>query len=87
MQKLNAAWLSNFGLWTLTDDTSAKWAIIKTFFVFHPILIKLGEVVIPMYTTTSPSFIKNYSMEYKPDPIDSLLCLAFPFMKNSKYTK
>ena len=28
------------------------------FFVFHPILMKLGEVVVPMGTTTLPSFIK-----------------------------
>ena len=27
-------------------------------FVFHPILIKLDEIVVPMYATTSPSFIK-----------------------------
>ena len=40
------------------DDTSVKWAINKTFFVFHPILMKLGEVVVHMGTTTSPSFIK-----------------------------
>ena len=43
---------------TLMDDTSVKWSIIKTFFVFHPILMKLGEVVVHMGTTTSPSFIK-----------------------------
>ena len=27
------------------DDTSVKWSIIKTF-VFHPISMKLGEVVV-----------------------------------------
>ena len=36
---------------TLTDDTSVKRAQIKTFFVFYPILLKLGEVVVPMCTT------------------------------------
>ena len=30
----------------------------QNFFVFNPILMKLGEVVVPMDTTTSPSFIK-----------------------------
>ena len=34
------------------DDTSVKWSIIKTFFAFHPILMKLGEVVVHMYATT-----------------------------------
>ena len=29
-----------------------KRAINKTFFVFHLILMELGEVVVPMYTTT-----------------------------------
>ena len=37
---------------TLMDNTSVKWS------VFHLILMKLGEVVVPMCTTTSPSFIK-----------------------------
>ena len=35
----------------LTDDTSVKWSIIKTFLVF--ILMKLGEVVVHMSTTIS----------------------------------
>ena len=36
-----------------------KWAINKTFFVFHLILMKLGEVVVTaMCTKNSPSFIK-----------------------------
>ena len=30
----------------------------KNFFVFRPILMKLGEVVVHMGTTTSPSLIK-----------------------------
>ncbi len=30
----------------------------QNFFVFNPILMKLGEVVVSMDTTTSPSFIK-----------------------------
>ena len=31
----------------------------KNFFVFHPILMKRGEVAVPMCTAaTSPSFIK-----------------------------
>ena len=30
----------------------------QNFFVFNPILMKLGEVVVSMGTTTSPSFIK-----------------------------
>ena len=30
----------------------------ENFFVFDPILMKLGEVVVPLDTTTSPSFIK-----------------------------
>ena len=42
----------------LKDDTSVKWAIYETFFVFHPILMTPGEVVVHMGTTTSPSFIK-----------------------------
>ena len=29
-----------------------KWAINKTFFVFHPILMKLGEIVIGKYNFT-----------------------------------
>ena len=28
------------------DDTSVKWTINKAFFIFHPILMKLGEVVV-----------------------------------------
>ena len=44
---------------TLTDDTSVKRAQIKTFLCLpNPILLKLGEVVVLMDTTTSPSFIK-----------------------------
>ena len=41
-------------------NTSVKWAINTYFFVFHPILMKFGEVVVLMClcTTTSPSFIK-----------------------------
>ena len=35
-----------------------KMGFNKTFFVFHPILMKLGEVAVHMGTTTSPSFIK-----------------------------
>ena len=43
----------------LTDKSSIKRAIDKTFFVFHSIFMKLGEVVIRMSTTTiSPSFNK-----------------------------
>ncbi len=30
----------------------------ENFFVFNPILMQLGEVVVSMGTTTSPSFIK-----------------------------
>ena len=30
----------------------------KNFFVFYPILLKLGEVVVHMGTTTSPNFNK-----------------------------
>ena len=41
------------------DDTSIKCAINKTLFVFHPILMKLAEVVVHMGTTTSPSQMKN----------------------------
>ena len=43
---------------TLMDDKSVKWAINTYFFVFHPILMKFGEVVVHMGTTTSLSFIK-----------------------------
>ena len=32
--------------------------ILFVFFVFDPILMKLGEVVVLLDTTTSPSFIK-----------------------------
>ena len=39
------------------DDTSIKQAINKLF-VFHPISMKLGEVVVHMGTITSPNFIK-----------------------------
>ena len=42
---------------TLTDNTSVKWEQVKTF-LFNPILLKLGEVVVSMCTTTSPSFNK-----------------------------
>ena len=31
------------------DDSSVKWAINKTFFVFQAILMKLGEVVCNTY--------------------------------------
>ena len=31
---------------------------IKLFFILYPIMMKLGEVVVPMCATTSPSFIK-----------------------------
>ena len=34
------------------DNTSVTWAISKTFFAFHPILMKLGEVVVHQSTTT-----------------------------------
>ena len=30
------------------DDTSVKWSIMKSFFVFHLILMKLGKVVVHM---------------------------------------
>ena len=41
------------------DDTSIKWAQIKSgFFLFNPILLKLGEVVVHMGTATSQSFNK-----------------------------
>ena len=40
---------------TLMDDSSVKQATNITFFAFHPILMKLGEVVV---CATSPSFIK-----------------------------
>ena len=39
------------------DNTSVKQAI-NIFFVFHLIMMKLGEVVVHMDTTTPPSFIK-----------------------------
>ena len=42
---------------TLTEDTSIKQTQIKLF-LFNPILLKLGEVVVSMCTTTSPSFNK-----------------------------
>ena len=42
---------------TLTDENSVKWEQIKTF-LFNPILLKLVEVVVPMCTTTTPSFNK-----------------------------
>jgi len=35
-----------------------KWPINKNFLIFDPILLKLGEVVAQMDTTSSPSFIK-----------------------------
>ena len=46
-------------VWLLTPHSKVplmgSW---ENFFVFNPILMKLGEVVVPMDTTTSPSFIK-----------------------------
>ena len=48
----------NSSLYVQTNKQTNGLLIIKTFFVFHPILMKLGEVVVPICTTTSPSFIK-----------------------------
>ena len=31
----------------------------NNFFVLYPILLKLGDVVVPMCTTTSPSFVST----------------------------
>ena len=45
-----------------STDTSKfwreKWAINKTFFVFHPILMKLGEIVVHMYLMDNYNFTK-----------------------------
>ena len=59
------------------DDTSVKWSIVKTFFVFHPILMKLGEVVVHMGTTTLPSFIKIGRKTKKVLIIDCLMEVSF----------
>ena len=48
------------GLKFLTE----KVAVNKTFVVFHPLLMQLGEVVVPICTTTSPSFIKIKKFYY-----------------------
>ena len=46
----------------LTDFSAVclqKWAIIKTFlFMYNPILMKFGEIVVSMSTRISPNFVK-----------------------------
>ena len=53
-------------LWQLLTKTFHQFFIVfdgfsefwSTFFVFNPILLKLGEIVVHMDTTTSPNFNK-----------------------------
>ena len=45
----------------------------QNFFVFHPILMKLGEVVVHMGTTTKPSFYQNQMKNKKVLIIDRLM--------------
>ena len=54
---------------SLMDDSFVKWAIDKNIFVFHPILMKLGEVVDLCVhctcTITSPSLSKSDEKQKK----------------------
>ena len=47
----------------------------ENFFVFNPILMKLGEVVVSKGTTTSPSFIKigSKTKKFSHEPISGTL--------------
>ena len=58
-----------------STDTLKFWtekqAINKTFFVFHPILMKLGEIVLHMGNYKSTKF-HQYQMENKKSFINSL---------------
>ena len=47
------------------DVTSVKWAINKTFFVFHPILMKLGEIVVPCVYYNFTKFHQNQMKNIK----------------------
>ena len=42
-----------------TDDTSVKRAFEKNFFVFHPILMKLGEIVVHIDKYNFTKFHQN----------------------------
>ena len=51
------------------DDTSIKWAINTTFFVFHLILMKIGEVVgthLQFHEHSLKSHEKQKSFNYSP---------------------
>ena len=54
------------------DNTSVKQSIIKTFFVFHPILMKLGEVVVRMGWVLQFHQVSSKSDEKKVLIIDCL---------------
>ena len=53
---------------SLIDDLSVKWSV-KKLFVFHPILMKLGEIVEYLrtmkYNTSAPPFVKIRSLDEK----------------------
>ena len=49
-----------------------KWAITKTFFVFHPILMKLNEVVVPIVYYNFTKFHQNQMKNKKVFIIDRL---------------
>ena len=42
----------------ISEQGKQKMGYYNTFYISNPILMKLGEVVVHMGTTTSPSFIK-----------------------------
>ena len=58
----------------LTDDTFVKRSIIKTFFVFHPILMKLGEVVVHVHVYYN--FTKFHKNRMKNKKVFIIECLT-----------
>ena len=49
------------------NKENKKWAINKTFFfIFNPILIKLGEVVVQLHQVSSKLDEKQKSFHYRP---------------------
>ena len=55
-------WSEIFLCWVLLAPSSV---VFFNFFVLDPSLMKLGEVIVLMSTTTSPSFIKDWSKTKK----------------------
>ena len=73
------------------DDSSVKQAISKTFFVFHLILMKLGEVVVRMFSFFTyfliHLFLLTYSLLHELAPSLLLLkdgCCQWPGCEKSQ---